>query len=85
MQGPAFLSVKRSGGYRFEWRHDPYQALRFFNHEQADATMMAIRDLRPDLFPACVTHAPHAAEYDFNEVNLPKRKTLQYNPNEVDQ
>lgn len=63
MQGPSYLSVRHAGGYEFFWTDDPYKALRFFDREQADLTMMAVRQLRGDLFPACLPRVPCAVEH----------------------
>lgn len=65
MQGPSYLSVRHSGGYEFNWTDDVYQALRFANQEQADKVMMAVRQLRGDLFPPCLTRVPCAVEHQF--------------------
>ena len=34
----------------FEWSQDHNKAIRFYSKEQADATMMAVRQLAPDFF-----------------------------------
>jgi hypothetical protein len=54
MQGPAYLGVQHSGGYHFFWTEDVNKALRLMDEVQADLLMMAIRELRPELFPTCL-------------------------------
>lgn len=63
MQGPSYLAVRHCGGYEFHWNDDPNKAIRFWNREQADLTMMAIRQLRGDLFPACLPRGMCAVEH----------------------
>lgn len=63
MQGPAYLTVRHAGGYEFCWTEDIHKALRFENREQADLVMMAVRQLRGDLFPPCLTRIPCAVEH----------------------
>ncbi len=46
----AYLSARRLGGYEFFWTTEPNLALRFHDKDQADLAMMAIRQLRPELF-----------------------------------
>lgn len=67
MQGPAYLATRQCGGYEFYWTEEVAQALRFAFREQADTTMMAVRQLRGDLFPACLTRTPRAVEHGFFE------------------
>lgn len=44
--GPRYLAVQRLGkSDNFEWSNDANKALRFFSQEQADALMMALRQL----------------------------------------
>jgi len=54
IEGPSthYLAARKLGKYEFYWTMDPHKGLRFYNQEQADATMMTIRELCPDLFPA---------------------------------
>lgn len=63
MQGPSYLTVRHAGGYQFEWTDKVGNGLRFFSREQADMTMMAVRQLRGDLFPACLPRVPCAVEH----------------------
>jgi hypothetical protein len=63
MQGPAYMSARQAGGYEFLWTEDVYKAIRFHDREQADLVMMAIRQLRGDLFPTCLTRVPCAVEH----------------------
>lgn len=51
--GPCYLGVRKApGDYRgvFYWTSDANRALRFFNKEQTDLSLTAIRVLRPDLW-----------------------------------
>jgi len=49
--GQRYLSaVKIGNAYAFKWTEDYLRALRFCNSEQADLTMMALRQLDPELF-----------------------------------
>jgi hypothetical protein len=63
MQGPAYLSARHAGGYEFCWTDDHSKAIRFPTREQADLVMMAVRQLRGDLFPSCLTQVPRATEH----------------------
>ena len=63
MQGPAFLGVRHLGGYEFFWTEEVNQALWFLDRAQADLVMMAVRQLRGDLFPTCLTRIPCAVEH----------------------
>lgn len=65
MQGPAYLAARHLGGYEFYWTEQHNQAIRFYERSQADTVMMAIRQLRGDLFPACLTRAPCAIEHSW--------------------
>jgi hypothetical protein len=60
MQGPAYLSAHHLGGYEFYWTENHYDAIRFTTREQADLVMMAVRQLRGDLFPSCLPRVPCA-------------------------
>jgi len=56
MQGPAYLAVRHLGNmYEFHWTNDASTALKSPGKHQASLLMLAIRQLRPDLFPACLT------------------------------
>lgn len=48
--GPRYLAVRKLAGYEFHWTDDANKALRFNDQEQADLTMMGIRELAPALF-----------------------------------
>lgn len=48
--GPHYLGVRNLGGHEFFWTADVNEALRFFSEDQADLTMMAVREARPRLF-----------------------------------
>ncbi len=63
MQGPAYLAARRLGGYEFYWTDDAYQAIRLYDQGQADLVIRTIRQLRGDLFPACLTRVPCAVEH----------------------
>lgn len=63
MQGPAWLTVRHSGGYEFCWTENENDSLRFDSRHHADLVMMAVRQLRGDLFPSCLTKVPCATEY----------------------
>jgi hypothetical protein len=54
MHSASYLGVRKLGCYEFFWTTDHRKALRFKDEEQADLLMMAVRELRPDLFPACL-------------------------------
>src|SRR5579864_4144053 len=67
MQGPAYLSVRHCGGYEFGWcmnhnGENGWQVIRLANQAEADFVMMAVRQLRGDLFPACLPVGPRAVE-----------------------
>lgn len=54
--GQKYLAARQyTIGREFHWTGDHNQALRFYSSEQADATMMAVRELAPDLFGFAVT------------------------------
>lgn len=55
MQGASYLGVRKLGCYEFFWTADHRKALRFKDAEQADLTMEAVRELRPDLFPTVLS------------------------------
>jgi hypothetical protein len=74
MQGPAYLAVRCLGGYEFHWTDDVYAALRFWSREQADMTMFAIRQLRGDLFPTCLTRVPCAVEHIWTSGRGPTKR-----------
>lgn len=60
----AYLAVRCMGHqYDFYWTEDHAKALRFLDEDQADLTMMAIRAIRPDLFPAALPRAPRPVEH----------------------
>lgn len=63
MQGPAYLAVRQLGSYEFYWTKKVNLALRLLDREQADTPMMAVRQLRDDLFPACLTRCACATEH----------------------
>ena len=65
MQGPVYLSARQLGGYEFYWTADVQSAIRFFEGAQADMVMMAVRQLRPDLFPACLPTPIRAVEHEW--------------------
>lgn len=48
--GARYLGVRHVGRYEFYWTEDHAKALRLGDETQADLTMMAVRDLKPDLF-----------------------------------
>ena len=51
LPGQVYMATRKLACYEFYWTEDPSKALRFFSHEQADTTAMAIRELHKDLFP----------------------------------
>lgn len=54
--GQNYLTVCKIGrSYTFKWTKDHLTALRFMNEEQADFTMMAIRELDGQLFAFAIT------------------------------
>lgn len=54
--GQHYLAARKLGSSRnFYWTRDHANAIRFASAEQADLTMMAIRDLAPDLFGFAAT------------------------------
>jgi hypothetical protein len=54
-QQPAYLSVSTiAHQYRFDWTFDPNLALRFADRQSCDMVAMAVRALRPELFPTVV-------------------------------
>lgn len=65
MQGPSYLTVRHCGGYEFLWTDDSHNALRFHSREQGDLVMMAVRQLRGDLFPPCLPRGICAIEHEF--------------------
>ena len=81
MQGPAYLSARHCGGYEFFWTDDVYKAIRFAFRDQADLTMMAVRQLRGDLFPPCLVRVPCAVEHVFAPGGPPHRREL--SPSEI--
>ena len=53
--GQRYLAPREIGlHYHFHWTQDHNLALRFYSREQADLTMMAIRDFNPSLFAFAV-------------------------------
>ena len=61
--GPSYLAVRELGGWAFYWSTEHTKALRFMNRQQADALLMAVRELRRDLFPDAYAHFPKAVEH----------------------
>lgn len=54
--GQQYLTACKIGSsYTFKWTKDHLKALRFMNEEQADITMMAIRELDRELFGFAAT------------------------------
>lgn len=53
--GRHYLAARYLGGHEFYWTRDPIAALRFYNEAQADAAMMALRELAPALFGFALT------------------------------
>lgn len=51
VSGPHYLCVRDVGNRRtFEWTRDHDAAIRFHSSQQADEVMMAVRELRRELF-----------------------------------
>lgn len=48
--GQRYLAVRKVGGYEFYWTQDHNAALVFRSEGPADLTMMAVRQLAPQLF-----------------------------------
>jgi NDP-sugar pyrophosphorylase family protein len=49
--GPNYLAARKvTTSYDFVWNTDANSAIRFYSEQQADMTMMAIRQLSPHLF-----------------------------------
>ncbi len=65
MPGPAYLAAKECGGHIFYWTTNCHDAIRFQMRQQAEAVMMAVRQLRGDLFPACLPYSPRPVEHKF--------------------
>ena len=63
MQGPSYLTARYGGGYNFMWTDDPNEAIRFIDKNQADLVMMSVRQLRPELFPNCLTRPIQPTEH----------------------
>jgi hypothetical protein len=53
--GQRYLAVRKLAVHEFHWTQDHNKALYFKSQEQADLTMMALRDLMPSLFGFAVT------------------------------
>jgi hypothetical protein len=53
--GLRYLAARKVGNYEFHWTQDHNEALAFRDEAQADMTMMAIRQLAPQLFGFEVT------------------------------
>jgi hypothetical protein len=53
--GQRYLAARKLAVYEFYWTQDHDKALCFKSQEQADLTMMAIRDLIPSLFGFAAT------------------------------
>lgn len=75
MQGPAYIAARRCGGYEFYWTEDIHKAIRFFNRDTADLVMMTIRQLRGDLFPACLPRIPCAIEHTWLDAAITQEGT----------
>ncbi len=52
--GQNYLGARKLSKYEFYWTKDHLKALRFYNQEQADLTMMAVRESEPELFAFAV-------------------------------
>lgn len=66
--GVFYLGARTLGRHEFYWTQDNNKALRFFNSEQADQCMMAVRELNPDLFAfARNLHDPRPVEHGWLE------------------
>jgi len=65
--GQFYLRAGQVGhSWEFKWTDDANQALRFASQQQADATMMAVRQLSPALFDFARTlRDAHAIEHGF--------------------
>jgi hypothetical protein len=66
--GPRYLTAYEwQHDRRFEWTPSPHLAIRFHSKEQADNTMMAVRQLVPDLFAfaACLGIDAKPIEHGF--------------------
>lgn len=61
--GPSYLAVRELAGRHFYWSADHSNALRFFNEKQADDVLMAVRELKPELFPDAYAHFPRVVEH----------------------
>ena len=50
--GPSYLAAHEGVGHihEFRWTREPNEALRFYSQQQADAAMMAVRQLDPRLW-----------------------------------
>lgn len=60
-----FLSTDSVGHqYRFAWKKNPDEALRFIDQNSADDVMFTVRHTVPDLFPPVVP-MPEAKEYGY--------------------
>ena len=58
--GPSYLAV---WSRQFYWSANHANALRFSDAKQADNVLMAVRELKPDLFPSVYAHFPKAVEH----------------------
>lgn len=58
--GPAYLYA---AARIFGWTLDVDRALHLATEEQAETLMMAVREHRPDLFPAAFARPPRAVEH----------------------
>ena len=45
-----YMAVHKLGRHEFYWTRDHDKALRFHTHNQAELTMMAVREMAPNLF-----------------------------------
>jgi hypothetical protein len=82
MLGPCYLAVRQLGGYEFYWSREHSEGIRFADRGQADMAMMAIRQLRGDLFPACLPDSPRAVEHMWTPGEGVKRMEPTYRPEE---
>lgn len=48
--GHYYLAARTHSVHEFHWTQDSLKALRFANEEQADQAMMALREIKPELF-----------------------------------
>lgn len=63
----AFLYVSTIGHqYHFDWTFEVRRALRFGDRNSADLAVMAVRSMRPELFPSLVP-MPSYVKYDVIE------------------